>query len=165
MEKAVVLLGSNMGGRMRFIDTAAAAVARRCGAEVARSAVYESEAWGFESDNFLNMALVVETAMEPYDFFAVTRLVEGELGRRRDPQAAAGQYAPRPIDIDILFFGDRVLRDESLTIPHPRIAARRFVLEPLAEIMPHYEHPTLRLPVDELLRRCADMGAVWRYNP
>ena len=102
----------------------------------------ETEPWGFESKHpFLNAALSVETDLPAMDVLNRTQEIERQLGRQR--KSVAGQYQDRPIDIDLLLYGDLVLTSERLTLPHPLLSERLFVLEPLAEIAPQILHPTL----------------------
>ena len=143
-------LGSNLGDREGLIKAAVSLVGERVGSVMSLSSFYEYEAWGFVSDNvFVNAAAKVETALEPAGVLARVKEIERELGRKK--RLAAG-YEDRPIDIDILFYGDRIVSLPDLTVPHPLILSRRFVLEPLAEIAPGFVHPVAKRTVAELLR-------------
>lgn len=113
------------------------------------SPLVETEPWGFESPHpFLNAALSVETSLPAMDVLERTQSIERQLGRRR--KSVAGQYEDRPIDIDLLLYGDLVLTSERLTLPHPLLSERLFVLEPLAEIAPQILHPTLGKTIQTL---------------
>lgn len=108
---------------------------------VAASSVYETEPmYREDQDWFLNCVVVVETALEPAGLLARLREIEKKMGRERQ----AGRNSPRTIDLDILFYGDDVVSGPSLTVPHPRIAERAFVLVPLAEVRPRLVHPVLK---------------------
>ena len=167
MDKVALLIGGNQGDRHALIEQATVQIQQRIGTVVAVSRVYETEPWGdFEIDNsklkienFLNRALLVETAMLPHDVLRKALAIEAELGRERSSGGAARGshrlYHSRPMDIDIIFYGDAVIDTPDLTVPHPRMHLRRFVLEPLAEIMPDYIHPIMGKTVKELLEELA----------
>jgi len=147
VHKIYLSLGSNLGDRRRHLDEAIRLL-RECGVKVARaSRVYETEPLDVrEQPWFLNMVVKAETRLFPIQLLHQIQRVERRLGRRR--VVAKG---PRTIDIDILLFGRSVMETEELQIPHPRMAARRFVLEPLAELAPDLRHPVTKEPVAEML--------------
>lgn len=132
-------IGSNEGDRKRYLTAAVARLAERVGAISALSSLYETAPWGFVSDRvFLNAAVAVETELSPEEVLETTQRIEAELGRVR---LSDGLYHDRPIDIDLLLYGDRVFRTDRLEVPHPLMHLRGFVLEPLAEIAPDTVHP------------------------
>lgn len=150
MATAYLSLGSNLGDRLRLIQEAVAALTVEAGPVTALSSLYETEPWGFSSPHrFLNVALALETTLSPKTLLAVTQRIERDLGRTH--KSVDGRYADRTIDIDLLFVGDAVLDTPALTLPHPRLHLRRFVLEPLCEIAPDLCHPLLRKSVSQLL--------------
>ena len=150
MATAYLSLGSNLGDRLRLIQEAVAALTVEAGPVTALSSLYETEPWGFSSPHrFLNVALALETTLSPETLLAVTQHIERDLGRTH--KSVDGRYADRTIDIDLLFVGDAVLDTPALTLPHPRLHLRRFVLEPLCEIAPAMLHPLLRKSVSQLL--------------
>ena len=150
MATAYLSLGSNLGDRLRLIQEAFAALTVEAGPVTALSSLYETEPWGFSSPHrFLNVALALETTLSPETLLAVTQRIERDLGRTH--KSVDGRYADRTIDIDLLFVGDAVLDTPALTLPHPRLHLRRFVLEPLCEIAPDLCHPLLRKSVSQLL--------------
>ncbi len=150
MATAYLSLGSNLGDRLRLIQEAVAALTVEAGPVTALSSLYETEPWGFSSPHrFLNVALALETTLSPETLLAVTQRIERDLGRTH--KSVDGRYADRTIDIDLLFVGDAVLDTPALTLPHPRLHLRRFVLEPLCEIAPALLHPLLRKSVSQLL--------------
>lgn len=154
-------LGSNRGDRMDLIRKAIVLIGERIGKVPRKSAVYEAPPWGFEDPvSFYNCAIEVHTGMSPREVLSVILGIEQGLGRVREPSGqdglVPGLYLPRVIDIDILFYNDLILDSEELVIPHPAIAARRFVLEPLNRICPLFVHPVLNLTVSELLQQCSD---------
>lgn len=148
---AYVLLGSNIGVRSFYIESAIAELLA-VHKIIAVSKLYETEAWGQQDQQaYLNCAVALEVEASATDFFAQTRTIETALGRRDK-----GNYQPRTIDIDILFFGDEIIDTRSLTIPHPRLQLRRFVLVPMMDIAPDLEHPILKQSITQLLEACED---------
>lgn len=129
-------LGTNLGNRQKNIETALALIDQRVGTVMAQSSIIETEPWGFESSNrFLNMAVKVLTELKPIEVLETTQAIEREMGRTS--KSDAGGYKDRIIDIDILLYDDLVIDTPRLTIPHPHMYERRFVMEPLTEIAPH----------------------------
>ena len=149
MAIAYLALGTNIGNKRRNMITAAALLAERVGDVLALSGFYETEPWGFQSENtFLNAALQLETALSPLELLKATQDIEIEMGRT---QKSNGAYHDRIIDIDILLYDDLVLQTPELTLPHPLMHERLFVMEPLAEIAPNVIHPVFKKPVISLL--------------
>ncbi len=157
METKVVLgIGGNKGDRVSYLSQAIEALSKQV-TFISCSQVYESEAWGgvAQNGNFLNQVLLIQTSLEPLELLQVTQEIELALGRTREQH-----WGDRTIDIDILYFGDLVSNDPRLTIPHPYIPDRRFVLQPLAEILPFQKHPISGKTSLELLAACEDSGQV-----
>ena len=139
-------LGSNMGGRLANLRSAAANLSPQMKVRK-KSAVYETPPWGFtEQAPFLNQVVKVETYLEPEPLLQHLKRLETALGR-----VPNFQNGPRLIDIDILFFDDLIIDTPPLVVPHPRLHERAFVLVPLNEIAPELMHPVLNKPVSELL--------------
>ena len=131
-------LGSNLGDRLVNLRKAIAIFPPQIQLEV-KSSVYETEPWGYsDQPTFLNQVLKASTSLDPLDLLAFLRETELTLGRQE-----TFRFGPRLIDLDILFYDDLVMKTPKLTIPHPRIAERAFVLIPLAEIAPDLYHPVL----------------------
>lgn len=142
-------LGSNLGNRENYFKKAMNEIENRIGPIVALSSLYETEAWGYDSDNkFLNGCIAVNTALSPKDTLSQLKDIETLQGRLK---TAKNDYSDRVIDIDIIFFDDLVLEIPGLTIPHPKMQQRLFVLNPLFEIAPDYIHPVLKKTVRTLL--------------
>lgn len=156
--RVIAGLGSNLGDRFAALELALEMIREEAGELMAISSVWESEPWGFDADDqFLNMVVVMETAKQPWQLMQLFRSIEGRMGRRR---SGGGRYESRVIDLDILFWDDRVISVPGLEVPHPKIADRRFVLEPLCEVAPDAEHPVTGLTVKEMLQMCEDRSEV-----
>lgn len=157
MNQVALLIGGNQGDRRALIEQATELIRQRIGSVVTVSRVHETEPWGeFEvkSDevrvkSFLNQALVVETALTAHEVLKKALSIEADLGRVR--KEGSRVYSSRPMDIDLIFYNDEVIETPELTIPHPRMHLRKFVLAPLTEVMPDYRHPLLGKSVKELL--------------
>lgn len=150
MAIAYLALGTNIGNKRRNMITAAALLAERVGDVLALSGFYKTEPWGFQSENtFLNAALQLETSLSPLGLLEATQQIEVEMGRT---QKSNGTYHDRIIDIDILLYDDLILQTPELTLPHPLMQDRRFVMEPLLEIAPNVVHPVFKKTVVSLMR-------------
>jgi 2-amino-4-hydroxy-6-hydroxymethyldihydropteridine diphosphokinase len=153
-------LGSNLGNRMQRLADARNRIERKAGTITAASSIYDTAPWGpVPQDNFLNQVIRISTALEPRELLAVLHEIERDAGRDRKSEI---RFGPRTLDLDILLYGDRVLHEEGLAIPHPRLTERAFVLAPLAEIAPDLQ--VGGLTVRELLGRI-DSKTVARYDP
>ena len=157
MARVALLLGGNQGDVKRTLQTAQQLINSRVGAVLRCSHRYESEPWGFPAaQRFSNQALEVSTDLSPLEVLDACQGIERDLGRNRAAEAiekasSGAAYSSRPIDIDIIFYGDEVIDDERLTVPHPLLAEREFALQPLAEIMRRHRHPVTGVTVGEML--------------
>jgi 2-amino-4-hydroxy-6-hydroxymethyldihydropteridine diphosphokinase len=155
MTLAYIALGSNLGDRGERLAEATDRVAR-LGRIAAQSSVYETEPVGYhDQPPFLNAVLSLETKSEPIALLEGLLEIEREMGRDRSGGVRNG---PRTVDLDLLLMGDAVVNTSQLTLPHPALAERRFVLEPLAEIAPELEHPQSRKTMAALLAQLPDEG-------
>lgn len=146
-------LGSNLGHREQHMDEALKLIQKQIGGIEKVSLYYESEAWGFSSDfRFCNCCLSLRSSMDPLALMDQLLDIERVMGRSREGLG----YSDRVIDIDMLLYGDRKLDHPRLTLPHPSMGDRKFVLAPLAEIAPDLIHPTSRISISRMLKECTD---------
>jgi deoxyguanosine kinase len=165
MSEVYLLLGSNKGERIYYLERATSMLSLlSCeGTEIVSSPVFESEPWGFETNNwFLNKAVKVESFLSPEVLIDSVLDIERRLGRKRS--SLVDGYESREIDIDIIFISNMILNSSKLVVPHPRMAERRFVLEPLCVIAPYFIHPVFGKQVQELLNECSDNSVVRSYS-
>lgn len=141
-----------MGNRAKNLELASALIAARAGKIIQSSKIYETEAWGItEQPSFYNQVHVIESEFSAQEILKIILHIEEKMGRIRSVKNAA-----RIIDIDILFFNNEIINEPDLTVPHPEISNRRFVLMPVNEIAPEMIHPVLKKRMDELLLLCKD---------
>ncbi len=151
-----LLLGSNLGDRSSHLDKASKLISQQLAPISQESSRYRTEAWGMsDAPTFLNQVLAIDTGLKPLAILANILKIEIMMGRNRQEG-----YQNRTIDIDLLYYGDTVFNHPVLSIPHPRISVRRFVLKPLVEIAPEFVHPVLGLSNLQLLDRCMDSLSV-----
>ncbi|PIF00811.1 MAG: 2-amino-4-hydroxy-6-hydroxymethyldihydropteridine diphosphokinase [Maribacter sp.] len=155
--KIYISIGSNLGNRLRNLQNAIFLLDAEVGRIPLVSKVYESESWGFDADSFLNACVVAETYLTPQEVLGKIHSIEKKLGRERSLEKG---YASRTIDIDIIYFGKEVLQTNELTIPHPNLEKRKFVLLPLANIAPQFYHPILDKDTRNLIQECKDQTHV-----
>jgi len=152
MNTAYLLLGSNTGDSRLMLNHAAQYIWTAIGRIKNASSVYRTAAWGnHDQPDFLNRVLVAETNFTAEQTLGLILLCEKHMGRTR-----TFKNAPRIIDIDILFFNDEIIDTSELTVPHPEIQNRRFVLEPVSEIAPQLIHPVFHKTILQMLGECAD---------
>lgn len=160
MEGVYILLGSNEGNRTERLHLAIQEIEKLCGPLVRQSALYETAAWGLEDQpDFLNQAIYIHTALSPQTLLQQTLSIEKSMGRLR-----VVKWGQRTIDIDIIFYGDQIVQENNLVIPHPMMQERRFVLTPLNEIASSFVHPVLHKTVSILLEECPDKLEVRRIG-
>jgi 2-amino-4-hydroxy-6-hydroxymethyldihydropteridine diphosphokinase len=159
MSTAYIGIGSNLGKRRENCLRAIESIERKGILVTRKSSLYETEPWGVKDQPpFLNMSIEVETDLNPLELFSVLKDIERQQGREESVR-----WGPRVIDLDILLYDDIVMKEERLTIPHPLLHERGFVLIPLNEIAPNVMHPLLRLNVHELLHRLQTADNRKRY--
>ena len=157
MQTAFLLLGSNLGDRAGNLADARSELTRKIGRIDCLSSVYETEPWGMKSARyFYNQCATLSTSMDPFVLMKQIRSIEKDMGKT---QSSSG-YADRTIDIDILFFGDMIINERDLIIPHPKIRERRFAMIPILEIYPDFVYPPTGKKLREILDSCGDTLSV-----
>jgi 2-amino-4-hydroxy-6-hydroxymethyldihydropteridine diphosphokinase len=156
METVYVLLGTNEGNREQNLSKAKQLLAAQCGNILQTSSLYETEAWGMKEQHaFLNQAVQLATSLTPTELLVTLKHIEKQIGRKETIK-----WGPRIIDLDILFYGNEIVQEEELKIPHPFIAERKFTLVCLNEIAGDLVHPVLQKTIAGLLGECKDMSEV-----
>ena len=150
MAEVYLGLGTNLGDKEANLNMAMEEISKRVGEITSLSAYYLTEPWGFDSQNtFLNAVCKVCTTFSPSEVLSITQSIEKDLGRMK--KSIDGQYIDRPMDIDILLYDDVIINTPELSIPHPLMHKRLFVLQPLAAIAPDAIHPLLNKTIAALL--------------
>ena len=152
MSKIYLSIGSNKGNRSVLINKAIDEIEKKVGIIISRSSIYQSKSWGFDSNDFYNLCLLIDTDITPKSLLINLKKIEKSIGR----EDTDGSYSDRFIDIDILFYDNIITDLEDLKIPHPKIEIRKFVLVPMLEIADDYVHPILNKTIKELDNECSD---------
>lgn len=152
MHISYILLGSNLGDRKKYIASAISEISATLGIIEISSSLYETASWGkHDQPDFLNQVIELKTNLNPKDLLTGVLNIEIKLGRKR-----IQKWGSRVIDIDILLYGQQIVNEPELSIPHPFLAFRRFCLMPLNEIAPKFVHPILKKTMQELLFELSD---------
>lgn len=155
-------LGGNMGDREAYLERTRAALEKECGVIIMTSKIYETAAWGSNSDKkYLNQVIKLHTHLSAQALLKKTLAIEKKLGRIR----TYDRNASRTVDIDLLFYNDIILRVSDLELPHPRIHLRKFVLIPFCDIAPDFVHPALKKSMRSILKSCSDTLEVTPFVP
>ena len=154
MSKVYLSIGSNKGNRSVLINKAIDEIEKKIGKIISRTSIYQSKSWGFDSNDFYNLSLLIDTDIEPKSLLINLKKIEKSMGR----EDIDGSYSDRFIDIDILFYDNIIIDSEDLKIPHPKIEIRKFVLVPMLEIADDYVHPILNKTIRQLDNECDDQG-------
>ncbi len=163
MHRVLISLGTNLGNRIGNLQRAALHISEQIGDIQQVGGLYETEPWGFNSDNwFMNTAIELKTKLSPDELLQKCMSIERNLGRKRDLTKTA--YSSRLIDIDILFFDNEIIDLPELTIPHRHLHKRKFVLKPLNDIAPNFIHPILKQTIKILLENCTDKMELLNVN-
>lgn len=152
MEDAYLLLGSNLGDSKKYISDAIMNIIERIGPSTGLSSLYQTASWGkADQPDFINQVVRVRTKLNPQQLLQNILVIEKRLGRQR-----LEKWGSRTIDIDLLFYGDQIIQEENLVVPHPFLHQRRFTLMPLVELNPGLIHPVLNLTVEQLCDKLDD---------
>ena len=152
MRKIYLSIGSNKGNRYSFIKEALRLIQKDIGEVILISKIYETKSLGFQSDDFLNLCILIKSELIPAELIIKLKNLEEKIGRERNNE----KIQAREIDIDILFYSDEIVNQKDLIIPHQRLHLRNFVLYPLNDIAADFIHPILLKSVNELLDECED---------
>jgi len=148
----ILHIGSNIGDREENLSTCLRLLNIHCGEIINKSDIYATEAWGIKDQpEFLNQAIHLKSYQSPEDILKNIQKIECIIGKEKE-----FHWGPRRIDIDIIFYGNEIIETDSLTIPHPMMQKRAFVLLPLMDIIPDYIHPSLKLSIRKLSEDCMD---------
>lgn len=162
MNEVYLCLGGNLGNCSVTFAQVCVFIEQTVGKVTEQSSLYQSQAWGMKgAPDFLNQVIKVETKISAEEILIFLLEIERKLGRER---VQLTTYQSRLVDIDILFFNKKIIKTETLEIPHPRLHLRKFVLEPLNEIAPNFIHPMLNKSISELLKSCPDTGQVKKLS-
>ena len=156
-----LIIGSNLGDRVDQLTKAKKLIGQEVGALSAESSIYETQPWGYEDQPwFLNQVLKLDSVHSPTEVLRRIKTIEVQTGRE-----PGEKWHARHIDIDILLYGDQVINEEYLKIPHPQLPSRNFVLVPLMELAPELIHPGIGKSIEELYFESKDTGEVYIFNP
>ena len=159
MVNVFLLLGSNLGDRIQLLQQAINCIEAEIAPVVKQSAVYETQSWGkTDSPDYLNQVVLIQTELSAQIVLQKILNIEWKIGRVREEK-----WGPRLIDIDILFYGDALIDEPELQVPHPELHKRRFTLAPLAEIAPDFIHPTLNKNILQLKNELNDNLIVKKF--
>ncbi|WP_167598954.1 2-amino-4-hydroxy-6-hydroxymethyldihydropteridine diphosphokinase [Leeuwenhoekiella sp. ZYFB001] len=167
LQHILLSLGSNQGDSFENLQRAVDGIFQNIGSIKQLSPVYKTKAWGFEGADFLNCTLSATTTLDAEATLEALLAIEKQLGRERKQQAG---YSDRPIDIDLLFYGDSIVETKKLILPHPQLQKRNFVLFPLRDIAATFKHPLLKKSIEELTAETPDAEipekqSKWLKNP
>ena len=160
-QKVYLSLVSNVGNLHANLQKAIFRIQQRVGSILGISSVYENPAIGFEGDDFLNIAISLLTPLHPKELLENLLQIEQDFGRVR---SIGGGYSSRTLDIDIIYYGNEVIQNEDLVVPHPQMQHRNFVLKPLADIAPQFYHPVLYKDTRNLLQECRDKTSLTKVK-
>ncbi len=158
MNHVYLMIGGNIGNRLDNLENARNSINKKCGPILKQSSIFETEAWGFKDQPaFYNQALCIETELSPNDLMTTLLTIELDMGRER-----LVPLGPRTIDLDIIYYNQTIIDLPGLTIPHPKLAERNFVLAPLVEIAPDFKHPILKKTNFQLYNDSKDNSVVYK---
>ncbi|HMS35295.1 MAG TPA: 2-amino-4-hydroxy-6-hydroxymethyldihydropteridine diphosphokinase [Ignavibacteria bacterium] len=161
MKEVYLGLGSNKGERISFIEKAVSEIGHLPGTKIfTRAGIYETEPWGnIEQDDYLNTVIGINTTMKAEDLLKELKRIEKHIGRMENKK-----WSEREIDIDLLFYGDDIIDNDNMIVPHGHIDKRRFVLVPMNEIAPDLIHPVFKKSISQLLDSTTDNLKVFKYK-
>ncbi|RFC55372.1 2-amino-4-hydroxy-6-hydroxymethyldihydropteridine diphosphokinase [Brumimicrobium aurantiacum] len=163
MVEVILGLGSNLGDKKSNIENAVYAIETAFDCESKSSRLFRSKAWGFNSDSyFLNSCISIKTSLSPFEVLSITKSIEKQIGRVK--KSKNNTYESRVIDIDILYYGDKQITHSELTIPHPHISSRAFVITTIKDLNPEFMDPVNNQSIERMLSVCNDKSSVILYE-
>lgn len=156
-KSAFLSIGSNLGNRAFILQKAIFEIGKKAGEIRQVSAIYQTPSWGFEGNDFLNACLEIQTRLTPVALLTEILAIEIEYGRERNDSQG---YQSRTLDIDIIYYDKEIIDTERITVPHPKMHERKFILKPLADISPQFYHPILNKDTRNLLQECKDKSVI-----
>ncbi len=160
MNVAFLSIGGNMNDRLQSLKQCLKLIKMSCGSIEKKSKIYESLAWGINSENkYLNQTIKLLSPLKPKELLISIQSIELKMGRQRTEK----QYSDRIIDIDIIAYNNQIINEIDLKVPHPRLHLRKFVLVPLGEIAPNWEHPISKYKISKLMDLCKDASEISVY--
>lgn len=159
--KVLLSLGSNKGNRKENLEKATLQIQKLLGDVIAISPIYESPSWGYKDEAYLNNAICLVTDLEPIELMDALLNIENSLGRLRTTNSS---YEAREIDLDIILIEGLVIEHPKLEVPHPRMNLRKFVLKPLVDIAPNWQHEKEQISLSDLLLKCKDTSEIKLYG-
>ncbi|WP_423997819.1 2-amino-4-hydroxy-6-hydroxymethyldihydropteridine diphosphokinase [Maribacter sp. IgM3_T14_3] len=154
---AFLSIGSNLGNRLLLLQKAIFEIGNATGEIRQVSAIYETPAWGFDGEDFLNACLELQTLLSPEELLVKLLAIETDFGRERKESES---YQSRTLDIDIIYYEKDIINTAALTVPHPKMQERKFILKPLADITPQFYHPIFNKDTRNLLQECKDKSTI-----
>lgn len=158
---AFLSIGSNLGDRLLLLQKAIFEIGKVAGEIRQVSAIYETPSWGFEGEDFFNACLELQTLLSPEDLLSQLLTIETNFGRERKD---GDGYQSRTLDIDIIYYEKEIIDTENLTVPHPKMQERKFILKPLADITPQFYHPIFNKDTRNLLQECKDKSTITKQT-
>jgi len=160
-KSAFLSIGSNLGNREFLLQKAIFEIGKKAGEIRQVSAIYETPSWGFEGEDFLNACLEIQTLLSPKNLLSTILEIEADFGRLRNDSDG---YQSRTLDIDIIYYEKDIIKTSDLTVPHPKMQDRKFILKPLADISPQFYHPILNKDTRNLLQECKDKSIITKQT-
>ncbi|HDZ06952.1 hypothetical protein LCGC14_0051440 [marine sediment metagenome] len=154
---AFLSIGSNLGDRLLLLQKAIFEIGKLAGEIRQVSSIYETPSWGFEGEDFFNACLELQTLLSPEDLLSKLLAIETNFGRERKD---GDEYQSRTLDIDIIYYEKEIIDTANLTVPHPKMQDRKFILKPLADITPQFYHPIFNKDTRNLLQECKDKSTI-----
>lgn len=154
-------LGSNIGDRLKYINEGIAMLEKGLGNVISKAHIYQTPAWGFNSNLFLNTCIEIKTEFNTKQCLQIIKEIETKIGRK---QKTKKEYEDRPIDIDIIYSSEGIFNYTDLIVPHPLLQQRKFVLYPLKDIYPLYKHPLIHKNTIELIKNCNDNSEIHLFS-